>query len=193
MPSIPHRDPPGISPGDRVRLPYSPHLPGTVVDKTATASGVSVSTVLVDQTGACVQVLTALLALETPPAAAVTVATFGYLHGDPPSAHITLDLRTHFRDPHVSPELRGLTALDGTVRDAVLNTPGVRMLVEATGQAVLAYLSGPADGPVSVAVGCAGGRHRAATFGMALVEQLGAAGLPASLNHRDLDKPEVRR
>lgn len=27
----------------------------------------------------------------------------GYGHGNAPDAHLTLDLRTHFRDPHVSP------------------------------------------------------------------------------------------
>lgn len=38
----------------------------------------------------------------------ITVVFFGYLHGEPPKA----DLRHHFRDPHVNPGLRYLTARD---------------------------------------------------------------------------------
>ena len=99
---------------------------------------------------------------------AVTVKSFGYLHGQPPAAHITLDLRHHFRDPHVSPELRHMTADDEPVRLAVLGTPGIVPLIDATAVAVLAYLAGPSAGPVTVAVGCAGGRHRAPTVARAL-------------------------
>jgi len=73
--------------------------------------------------------------MSTPQRAAgapVEIVSFGYLHGPPPTAHLILDLRSHFRDPHVDPGLRELTA----------------------------YRSGPSAGPVTVAVGCAGGRHR---------------------------------
>lgn len=57
------------------------------------------------------------------PSIAVEIESFGYLHGEPPAAHLTIDLREHFRDPHVSPELRYMTAHDEPVRTAVLNTP----------------------------------------------------------------------
>ncbi|HMG65622.1 MAG TPA: RNase adapter RapZ, partial [Streptosporangiaceae bacterium] len=92
----------------------------------------------------------------------VHITSFGYLHGGPPAAHIVLDLRHHFRDPHVSPELRELTARDGAVAAAVLTTPGINHLISATADLVQAYLAGPGAGSVTVAVGCAGGRHRAA-------------------------------
>jgi RNase adaptor protein for sRNA GlmZ degradation len=118
----------------------------------------------------------------------VTITSFGYLHGAAPAAHITLDLRAHFRDPHVSPELRYLTVRDLPVRRAVLGTPGIPQLVDAAAAAVAAYLAGPSAGPVAVAVGCAGGRHRAAAVAEAL-----AARLSASVTHRDLDKPVVAR
>lgn len=122
----------------------------------------------------------------------ITITTFGYLHGDPPEAHLTADLRKHFRDPHVSPELRYLTAEDKAVRDAVMNTPGIRPLVKALAWAVLAYQDGPSSGPVSVSVGCAGGRHRAATVGMSLASLLGG-GRDVHLVHRDMAKPVVNR
>lgn len=93
--------------------------------------------------------------------AAVEIVSFGYLHDEPPAAHLTVDLRHHFRDPDVSPELRYMTADDEPVRTAVLSTPGVAALVLATAAAVDAFTSGPSAGTVTVADGCAGGRHRA--------------------------------
>jgi RNase adaptor protein for sRNA GlmZ degradation len=123
----------------------------------------------------------------------VEIVSFGYLHGEPPAAHLTIDLRHHFRDPHVSPELRFMTADDEPVRTAVMNTPGIAELVEATAVAVSAFASGPSAGTVTVANGCAGGRHRAPTFARALAERLTAAGHTVSVRHRDMDKDVVQR
>ena len=125
--------------------------------------------------------------------AAVTITSFGYLHGDPPPSHVTLDLRAHFRDPHVSPELRQMTAHDEPVRTAVLATPGIGVLLDATTTAVLGFLAGPGTGPVHVASGCAGGRHRGAAFAAELADRLRASGITAELIHRDSDKPVVHR
>ncbi|MGW3594984.1 RapZ C-terminal domain-containing protein [Streptomyces sp. NPDC005167] len=125
--------------------------------------------------------------------AAVEIVSFGYLHGEPPAAHLTIDLRHHFRDPHVSPELRYMTAADQPVRDAVLNTPGIQALVDATVQAVEAFAGGPSAGPVTVADGCAGGRHRAPTFAGALADRLAASGHTVTVHHRDIRKPVVNR
>ncbi|MGV0098271.1 RapZ C-terminal domain-containing protein [Streptomyces californicus] len=124
---------------------------------------------------------------------AVTVVSFGFLHGDPPPAHLTVDLRHHFRDPHVSPELRYMTALDEPVQQAVLGTPGITGLVTAVAAAVDAFTAGPSAGPVTVADGCAGGRHRAPVFAQALADQLAAAGHTVTVQHRDLHRPVVNR
>ncbi|MFI0453675.1 ATPase [Actinomadura sp. 6N118] len=123
----------------------------------------------------------------------VHLHTFGYLHGAPPPGHITIDLRSHFRDPHISPELRHLTAHDEPVRAAVLATPGIPVLTEALTVMVLAYLAGPSAGPVTVAVGCQGGRHRAPTVGAQAAQTLAAGGVPVTLIHRDLERPVVDR
>ncbi|GAA0949216.1 hypothetical protein GCM10009560_67250 [Nonomuraea longicatena] len=123
----------------------------------------------------------------------IEIVSFGYLHGTPPNAHMTLDLRTHFRDPHVSPELRYMTAHDAPVRETVMATPGIASMVEAAAAAVAAFVSGPSAGAVVVADGCAGGRHRAPTFAMALAERLRRDGLIVAVQHRDLDKPVVER
>lgn len=119
----------------------------------------------------------------------VEIFSFGYLHGEPPAAHITLDLRHHFRDPHVSPELRHMNAHDRPVLVAVLQTPGIKNLMMAVQASVGAFLLGPTNGTVTVAVGCTGGRHRAAVFAEVLAAELG--GVPVT--HRDLAKPVVNR
>ncbi|QDN84432.1 RNase adapter RapZ [Streptomyces sp. RLB3-6] len=124
--------------------------------------------------------------------ATVEIVSFGYLHAEPPAAHLTIDLRP-FRDPHVSPELRYMTADDEPVRTAVLSTPGIAALVLATAAAVDAFMSGPSAGTVTVAGGCAGGRHRAPTFARALAELLRDAGHDVTVRHRDLGKDVVQR
>ncbi|MER7690675.1 RNase adapter RapZ [Streptomyces sp. NPDC097610] len=125
-------------------------------------------------------------------AAAIEIVSFGYLHDEPPAAHLTIDLRHHFRDPHVSPELRYMTADDEPVRTAVLSTPGIAALVLATAAAVDAFASGPSAGTVTVADGCAGGRHRAPIFARALAELLRDAGHDVTIRHRDLGKDVVQ-
>lgn len=126
--------------------------------------------------------------------AAVEITSFGYLHGAPPSAHLTVDLREHFRDPHVSPELRELTAADERVQRAVMGTSGVKALIRALGMAVIAYMDGTSAGPVRVAVGCAGGRHRAPMVADVLATAVEtAAAVRVAVVHRDLSKPVVAR
>ena len=125
--------------------------------------------------------------------ATIHIISFGFLHGPAPEADVVLDLRHHFRDPHVSPELRYMTANDEPVRTAVLNTPGITDLVEAVAAAVAAFASGPSAGTVTVADGCAGGRHRAPTFATALADRLTAAGHTVTVMHRDIGKPVVQR
>ncbi|MET9082080.1 RNase adapter RapZ [Streptomyces sp. NPDC004237] len=126
-------------------------------------------------------------------AATVEIVSFGYLHDAPPAAHLTIDLRHHFRDPHVSPELRYMTADDEPVRAAVMATPGIAALVDATATAVAAFAAGPSAGTVTVADGCAGGRHRAPTFARALADRLTAAGHTVRVRHRDMSKDVVQR
>ncbi|NUR27403.1 MAG: ATPase, partial [Catenulispora sp.] len=79
-------------------------------------------------------------------------------------------------------------------RDAVMATDGVEQLLQAAEAMVDAYLAGPRqDEPVTVAVGCAGGRHRAATAASVLAERCAARGLDVDLVHRDLGKDVVER
>lgn len=125
--------------------------------------------------------------------ATVEITSFGFLHAAPPAADLVVDLRRHFRDPHISPELRYMTANDAPVRAAVLGTAGIRQLVAATAEAASAFAAGPSAGVVRVAAGCAGGRHRAPTVAREVAARLIAAGHAVVVSHRDLDKPVVQR
>jgi UPF0042 nucleotide-binding protein len=125
----------------------------------------------------------------------VSITSFGYLHGDAPAAEVVIDLRHHFRDPHVNPELRYLTAEDQAVRDAVWNTPGIQETVAAAAVMVRGFMSGPsAEGKeLRIATGCAGGRHRAASVALELQHALDLIGIESEVTHRDLDKDVVER
>jgi len=125
--------------------------------------------------------------------ATVEVISFGFLHGDPPHADLVIDLRHHFRDPHVLPELRYMTAHDEPVRQAVMGMAGVRALIQATAQAADAFTAGPSAGVVTIAAGCAGGRHRAPTVAREVATRLVHAGHAVVVTHRDLDKPVIQR
>jgi UPF0042 nucleotide-binding protein len=125
----------------------------------------------------------------------IKVLSFGYLHGEIPQADITIDMRLHYRDPHVSPELRELTAEDGAVRDAVLGTSGVIPLIVSLTDMVQAYMLGPSAETITVAIGCAGGRHRSAVVAESLYNQLNqpSSTHTVSLHHRDIKLPVVER
>ena len=123
----------------------------------------------------------------------VRIVSFGYGHGDAPAAHLILDLRHHFRDPHVRPAMRELTVVHRAVRRAVLGTPGIRALVTATVRAVQAYDAGPSVRSTVIAVGCVGGRHRSAVVAHVLGRRLRRRGHSVTVEHRDLDRPVIVR
>lgn len=127
----------------------------------------------------------------------ITITSFGYLHDPAPAAHLTVDVRA-FRDPHLNPALRELTAADPAVQAAVMGTPGVPELLDALTDALtpagaaVAATGGP-DAPLRVAVGCAGGRHRSAHVAAVLAARAAALGHTVELRHRDIRKPVVQR
>lgn len=150
----------------------------------------------------------------------VTIVSIGRLHDDTEGpyadvlqrADIALRLTRHFRDPHITADLRQLTARDDVVRDTVMDTAGVRQVLAATALQIEGYLAGPTAAPLLVVTQCAGGRHRSAVTASALqavvsgdVERAAVYGLADSakaftgrglvveLVHRDLDKAVVDR
>jgi RNase adaptor protein for sRNA GlmZ degradation len=123
----------------------------------------------------------------------ISVISFGYGHGVPPEADATFDVREHFKDPHVNPALRYLTAADTLVVEAVLNTPGIPELVESVTAVARAFRAAPRPGPVTIAVGCVGGRHRSAVIAAEAARLLDSEGIPVSLVHRDMQRPVIER
>ncbi|MFG1620191.1 ATPase [Nonomuraea wenchangensis] len=126
---------------------------------------------------------------------AVEITSFGYGHAAAPQADIVVDARRRFRNPHADPAMRELTGLQESVRAHVLATPGVAAVVRRTAQlaAELTTTTGAAGGPVSVAVGCVGGRHRSVAMAEAIAAELAGAGLPVALVHRDVARPVIQR
>lgn len=127
---------------------------------------------------------------QVPP---VQIISYGRGHEAPPEAHLTYDVADHFRDPHIDPTLRGLTARDDAIIRNVIGTPGVTRLINSIAESVSAYLRAPNREPITVAIGCVGGRHRSAVIAAEVAADLHAAGVNVTLTHRDIDKPVITR
>lgn len=124
------------------------------------------------------------------------VSSFGYLHPGADvvtaTADIVVDLREHFRDPHVDPALRELTGHDVVVWDRVRSTPGVLHFVRGLATALQALLTA-SDRTVYVALGCAGGRHRSVVIADSVVAHLTDCGYNAVAAHHHISLPVVAR
>ncbi len=122
---------------------------------------------------------------------AVTFSSFGFKHGPPRDADLTLDVR-FLPNPHYVSELRPLTGRDESVveyvaRDGQLTTFYERL--EPLLDFLLPAYMAEGKAHLMVAIGCTGGRHRS----VAIAEHLGArygahADLFVEVVHRDIDK-----
>ncbi|WP_196455681.1 RNase adapter RapZ [Planomonospora sp. ID82291] len=125
------------------------------------------------------------------PAAVIT--SFGYGHAPAPTADIVIDARRRFRNPHHDPAMRELTGRQEAVRSHVLATPGVTAIVCQTALLAAELAETTADDrPVSVAIGCVGGRHRSVAMAEAIADELERAGLRIDLVHRDVHRPVIQ-
>lgn len=137
---------------------------------------------------------------ETP---LVRVISFGYGHTgaldddgstvlEPPTAEITLDLRRCLYNPHRDPAMRYLTGLDDVVHAHVQNTPGAQLLAHNTAMAAHTLMDQARPATLTVATGCAGGRHRAVSTARtvhALLSELArTGGYRTELVHRDVHR-----
>ncbi len=120
----------------------------------------------------------------------VSLISFGYKYGAPRDADLVLDVR-FLPNPHWVDELRPLPGTDDRVRTYVKGQQTyrefMRRLRSLLGFMIPGYV---AEGKsyLTVAVGCTGGRHRS----VVIVDELAAffrdKGLPATVEHRDLDR-----
>ena len=123
-------------------------------------------------------------------ASVVTMLSFGYRYGIPPSAELLFDVR-FLPNPHFEPALRPKTGLEPDVASFVLDHDRTRELLDRLGD-FLDYLLARYDAEgkayLTVAIGCTGGRHRSVAVTNALADRLRAAGREVNVQHRDVDK-----
>ncbi|MGI5119309.1 RapZ C-terminal domain-containing protein [Marinactinospora thermotolerans] len=125
----------------------------------------------------------------------IRVTSFGHGHpaGTPEGLDLVVDLRP-YRDPHVSPRMRYMTARDPEVVATVQSTPGMRAALAAALSSVVA-LADRRDAPpvIEVGVGCTGGRHRAPAGADMLARMARALGYETEVVHRDITLPVLSR
>jgi RNase adaptor protein for sRNA GlmZ degradation len=119
------------------------------------------------------------------------ITSFGYLHGPAPVADVTVDVRAHLRDPHLDSAMRELTGMHQAVRQHVLACADRVVL----GLVIMfrELLSVTANPPVTVAVGCAGGRHRSVVIAEEVARRLRRCDWQVQVHHVHIDRPVVRR
>jgi RNase adaptor protein for sRNA GlmZ degradation len=86
-----------------------------------------------------------------------------------------------------------LTAEDPEVAAVVMATPGVSGLVGALIALAHSFRRGPGGAQAVIAVGCAGGRHRAPAIAAEVARRLERHGVPVALVHRDISAPVIER
>ncbi|MFD4260731.1 hypothetical protein ACFWR9_24690 [Streptomyces sp. NPDC058534] len=124
----------------------------------------------------------------------IRLTSFGYLHLPtspdgvpvPPAADRIEDVRDRLRDPAAASDILDLDGLDPRVQDVVLNTPGARELL-----ANLADYANLPAGPHHIAIGCAGGRHRASGLTELLARAIGDRGREVVVEHLHVHLPRV--
>ena len=118
----------------------------------------------------------------------VGLISFGFKHGPPQEADLTLDVR-FLPNPYFVPELRPLTGLDETVAAFVLNTdpareflarllPLLRFLIPQYRREGKSYLT--------IGIGCTGGQHRSVAVAERLRQTLKEETDNLFITHRDL-------
>jgi UPF0042 nucleotide-binding protein len=128
------------------------------------------------------------------PTHTIRLISFGYLHlptgpdGQPvpPAADRIEDVRDRLRDPAAARDIIDLDGLNPRVQDVVLNTPGARELL-----ANLADYANLPAGPRRIAIGCAGGKHRACGLTELLAQALRDRGRDVEIEHLHRHLPRV--
>lgn len=117
----------------------------------------------------------------------IHIVSFGFGHGEPPAAELTVDVRKVLRNPFHDPALKKLTGLDQAVFDHVMATPGAeRLMINAAVNA--RDLADDTRDSVTVAFGCTGGRHRSVALARGAHDLLTFLGIDVSIEHRDVAK-----
>jgi UPF0042 nucleotide-binding protein len=120
----------------------------------------------------------------------VSLISFGYKYGAPRDADLVIDCR-FLPNPHWVDELRPLPGTDERVRTYVRGQQTYREFMRRLRSLIGFMIPGfVAEGKsyLTIAVGCTGGRHRSVVVTEDLSVFLRDKGLPAAVDHRDLDR-----
>jgi UPF0042 nucleotide-binding protein len=129
---------------------------------------------------------------EAPPEQSlqVSLVSFGYKYGAPRDADLVIDCR-FLPNPHWVEDLRPLPGTDDRVRSYVRDQQQYREFLRRLRSLLGFMVPGfVAEGKsyLTVGVGCTGGRHRSVVVVEDLAPFFREKGMPASVDHRDLDR-----
>ncbi len=118
---------------------------------------------------------------------AVSIVSFGFKHGVPPSIDLCFDVR-FLANPHFVPELRPRTGRDPDVarfiEEGAATGPFYGRLLDFLLYCLPNYRR-ENRAYLTIGVGCTGGRHRSVYVAERLGRDLAAAGYPVRIAHRD--------
>ncbi|RIV91116.1 RNase adapter RapZ [Aurantiacibacter xanthus] len=118
----------------------------------------------------------------------VTVSSFGFSRGMPPSADLVFDMR-FIDNPHWVEQLRPMTGLDAPVGEHIERDPtfpGAFAKIADLVTELLPRYAAQGKTYVNIAFGCTGGRHRSVYSAQKLAGVLHAAGFSPTVIHRNL-------
>ena len=120
----------------------------------------------------------------------IALYSFGFKHGHP-EADLIWDVR-FLPNPYWAPQLRSRTGLEAEVAGYVLaNETGERFLVLLEPLLLFTveeHAAGDRELPLTLAMGCTGGRHRSVALVEHLRRLLTTRGYSPEVYHRDIDK-----
>ncbi len=123
-------------------------------------------------------------------ATVVSLISFGFRFGTPPSAELLFDVR-FLPNPHFEPALRAGTGEDPAVARYVLENPRSAELLGRL-RDLLGFLLPLYDREgkayLTIGIGCTGGQHRSVAIANALAQELRAEGREVNVSHRDVGK-----
>jgi len=121
-------------------------------------------------------------------ATVVSLISFGFRFGTPPSAELLFDVR-FLPNPHFEPALRARTGEDPDVARYVLENPRSVELIQRL-RDLLGFLLPLYDREgkayLTIGIGCTGGQHRSVATANALAQALRAEGRETNVLHRDV-------
>jgi UPF0042 nucleotide-binding protein len=124
------------------------------------------------------------------PELSVSVQSFSYKHGLPPTLDMAFDVR-FLRNPHWAPRLRPLTGRDAEVASYVAadaNHDAFHGRVRDLLLSLLPAYRGERRAHLAIGFGCTGGRHRSVAVAESMAAALAEAGWRVSIRHRDLER-----